>query len=103
MTYKCLNIAYHSCDKTLKANVFFLLYPSRAVQLKFNNAQGFSKVVSNLKEQAKTLSLSFHQLSIPLKNFYHQRNSCYPHNIIMCMWMAEQSMPNNSCGKNSWR
>jgi hypothetical protein len=39
MPYKCLNRAHRSCDKPLKANVFFIFYPSRAVQLKFNNAQ----------------------------------------------------------------
>jgi hypothetical protein len=37
MTYKSFKIAYRSCDKPLKAKVFFILYPSRAVQLKFNN------------------------------------------------------------------
>ncbi len=39
MTYKCLNRAYRSCDKPLKAKAFIILYPSRAVQLKFNNGQ----------------------------------------------------------------
>ncbi len=39
MTYKCLNRAYRSCDKPLKAKEFLILFPSRAVQLKFNNAQ----------------------------------------------------------------
>ncbi len=39
MTYKCLNRAYPSCDKPLKARVFLILYPSRAFQLQFNNAQ----------------------------------------------------------------
>jgi hypothetical protein len=39
MTYKCLNRVYSSCDKPLKVKVFLILYPSRAVQLKFNNAQ----------------------------------------------------------------
>ena len=28
---KCLNRDHHSCDKPLKAKVFFILYPSRAV------------------------------------------------------------------------
>jgi hypothetical protein len=39
MIYKCLNRAHRSCDKPLKAKVFFILYPSRAAQLQFNNAQ----------------------------------------------------------------
>ena len=39
MIYKCLNRALCSCDKPLKAKLFFILYPSRAVQLKFNIAQ----------------------------------------------------------------
>ncbi len=39
MTYKCLNRALRSCDKPLKATVFFILYPSHAVQIKLNNAQ----------------------------------------------------------------
>jgi hypothetical protein len=38
MTNKCLNRAHRSCDKPLKAKVFFILYPSRAPQLQFNNA-----------------------------------------------------------------
>ncbi len=29
MTYKCLNRAYHSCDKPLEAKVFIILNPSR--------------------------------------------------------------------------
>jgi hypothetical protein len=37
--HKCLNRAHRSCDKPLKAKVFFIVYPSHAVQLKFNNAQ----------------------------------------------------------------
>jgi hypothetical protein len=39
MTYKYRNKAHRSCDKPLKAIVFFILYPSRAAQLNFNNAQ----------------------------------------------------------------
>jgi hypothetical protein len=39
LSYKCLNKVYCSCYKPLKAKVFFILYPSRDVQLKFNNAQ----------------------------------------------------------------
>jgi hypothetical protein len=37
--HKCLNRAHNGCDKPLKDMVFFILYPSCAVQLKFNNAQ----------------------------------------------------------------
>ena len=40
LMHKCLNRDHHSCDKPLKAKVFFILYPSRAVYLKFNNAPG---------------------------------------------------------------
>ncbi len=39
MTYKCLNRAHRSCAKPLKAEVFFILYPSRDAQLQLNNAQ----------------------------------------------------------------
>ena len=38
LMHKCLNRDHHSCDKPLKAKAFFILQPSRAVQLKFNNA-----------------------------------------------------------------
>ena len=38
LMHKCLNRDHHSCDKPLKAKVFFILYPSRAVKLQFNNA-----------------------------------------------------------------
>ena len=31
LMHKCLNRDHHSCDKPLKAKVFFILYPSRAV------------------------------------------------------------------------
>ncbi len=37
--HRCLNRDHRSCDKPSKAKVFFILYPSRAVKLKFNNAQ----------------------------------------------------------------
>jgi hypothetical protein len=36
--HECLNRDHHSCDKPLKAKVFFILYPFLAVKLKFNNA-----------------------------------------------------------------
>jgi hypothetical protein len=38
LMHECLNRDHHSCDKPLKAKVFFILYPSRSVYLKFNNA-----------------------------------------------------------------
>ena len=38
LMHECLNRDHHRCDKPLKAKVFFILYPSRAVQLQFNNA-----------------------------------------------------------------
>ncbi len=31
LMHKCLNRDHHSCDKPLKAKVFFILYPTRAV------------------------------------------------------------------------
>ncbi len=31
LIHECLNRDHHSCDKPLKAKVFFILYPSRAV------------------------------------------------------------------------
>ena len=31
LMHKCLNRDHHSCDKPLKAKVFFILYPSRGV------------------------------------------------------------------------
>ena len=31
LMHECLNRDHHRCDKPLKAKVFFILYPSRAV------------------------------------------------------------------------